>query len=117
MTLYQHLNGCLFFFFFFFNDTATTDIYTLSLHDALPICAMSSGAWIAGCPFPTSARWKTAWPPPFPLPISGAGSATYPSQNLRWFGGLSSDTYWRGDYVIQLGTGTLPRGSCIFRNG
>src|SRR5688572_33081418 len=27
----------LVFFFFFFNDTATTEIYTLSLHDALPI--------------------------------------------------------------------------------
>src|SRR2546430_14591346 len=27
----------LFSFFFFFNDTATTEIYTLSLHDALPI--------------------------------------------------------------------------------
>src|SRR5437868_15248375 len=27
----------LLFFFFFFNDTATTEIYTLSLHDALPI--------------------------------------------------------------------------------
>src|SRR5438067_13772405 len=26
-------------FFFFFNDTATTEIYTLSLHDALPISA------------------------------------------------------------------------------
>src|SRR2546422_3176065 len=26
-----------YFFFFFFNDTATTEIYTLSLHDALPI--------------------------------------------------------------------------------
>ena len=25
-------------FVFFFNDTATTEIYTLSLHDALPIC-------------------------------------------------------------------------------
>src|SRR3712207_6845725 len=28
----------MFCFFFFFNDTATTEIYTLSLHDALPIC-------------------------------------------------------------------------------
>src|SRR6266481_9554031 len=28
----------LLFFFFFFNDTATTEIYTLSLHDALPFC-------------------------------------------------------------------------------
>src|SRR5256885_3955579 len=32
------------FYFFFFNDTATTEIYTLSLHDALPIC----GAVCAG---------------------------------------------------------------------
>src|SRR5215211_8930306 len=31
------LLAVLFFFFFFFNDTATTEIYTLSLHDALPI--------------------------------------------------------------------------------
>src|SRR5215510_16439530 len=30
-----------FFFFFFFNDTATTEIYTLSLHDALPIANCS----------------------------------------------------------------------------
>src|SRR3712207_7308199 len=29
-------------FFFFFNDTATTEIYTLSLHDALPICSRTS---------------------------------------------------------------------------
>src|SRR3989304_10028013 len=29
---------CFFHLFFFFNDTATTEIYTLSLHDALPIC-------------------------------------------------------------------------------
>src|SRR5690554_7851398 len=29
-----------FFFFFFFNDTATTEIYTLSLHDALPILVL-----------------------------------------------------------------------------
>src|SRR2546430_109041 len=44
----------LLFFFFFFNDTATTEIYTLSLHDALPICALphpharlASGRWLA----------------------------------------------------------------------
>src|ERR1035437_4469079 len=30
------------FFFFFFNDTATTDIYPLSLHDALPIFCTNS---------------------------------------------------------------------------
>src|SRR5437660_11377804 len=34
----------LFFSFFFFNDTATTEIYTLSLHDALPIFSSTSGS-------------------------------------------------------------------------
>src|ERR1035438_758638 len=34
--------GDFVFFFFFFNDTATTEIYTLSLHDALPI-------WLDDC--------------------------------------------------------------------
>src|SRR3989337_1611511 len=33
---------CLFYCFFFFNDTATTEIYTLSLHDALPISRLNS---------------------------------------------------------------------------
>src|SRR3989442_10770627 len=37
------------FFFFFFNDTATTEIYTLSLHDALPICARKNDRLGAGC--------------------------------------------------------------------
>src|SRR2546425_6347281 len=37
------VHSCFFFFtFFFFNDTATTEIYTLSLHDALPICSSNS---------------------------------------------------------------------------
>src|SRR5438128_11874137 len=34
----SHVLSSFFLFFFFFNDTATTEIYTLSLHDALPIC-------------------------------------------------------------------------------
>src|SRR2546426_7354856 len=38
--------------FFFFNDTATTEIYTLSLHDALPI----SGAEVGGRLLETTAR-------------------------------------------------------------
>src|SRR2546422_8976893 len=32
------LSRAILFTVFFFNDTATTEIYTLSLHDALPIC-------------------------------------------------------------------------------
>src|SRR2546429_4251425 len=42
------------FFFFFFNDTATTEIYTLSLHDALPI---STGACAPSRSTPR--RWPT----------------------------------------------------------
>src|SRR5256885_14969905 len=37
VVFFSHFCPPLFFFFFFFNDTATTEIYTLSLHDALPI--------------------------------------------------------------------------------
>src|SRR5260221_12744930 len=41
----------LFFVFFFFNDTATTEIYTLSLHDALPICQFVWAVWFHMCVF------------------------------------------------------------------
>src|SRR2546430_5411728 len=45
------------FFFFFFNDTATTEIYTLSLHDALPICSTTG---IGRRPAATSiGRWPS----------------------------------------------------------
>src|SRR5205823_10205374 len=44
MLVFFLLLVCYFFlFFFFFNDTATTEIYTLSLHDALPISADPAG--------------------------------------------------------------------------
>ena len=35
--IYYRMGGVREAYFFFFNDTATTEIYTLSLHDALPI--------------------------------------------------------------------------------
>src|SRR5688572_31967905 len=55
------------FFFFFFNDTATTEIYTLSLHDALPIWALPSpaasrstrSAWASASNTETSDRKST----------------------------------------------------------
>src|SRR4051794_41952024 len=47
--------SCLFTFFFFFNDTATTEISTLSLHDDLPIfylasdaCTLNGDVWSVG---------------------------------------------------------------------
>src|SRR5690348_17584375 len=42
--------------FFFFNDTATTEIYTLSLHDALPISAPGNSPRISGTEDPAIAR-------------------------------------------------------------
>src|SRR5215204_7268616 len=48
---------CVSSFFFFFNDTATTEIYTLSLHDALPIWSR---------PAAPAATCSPAWPWPAP---------------------------------------------------
>src|SRR3712207_8763216 len=45
--------------FFFFNDTATTEIYTLSLHDALPICTEFRRLWAVVL---TAAARLTTWP-------------------------------------------------------
>src|SRR5215471_21387751 len=46
----------LFLFFFFFNDTPTPEIYTLSLHDALPIWA-SATRWVFPPLCSTTASW------------------------------------------------------------
>src|SRR2546430_13114888 len=46
----------LVFFFFFFNDTATTEIYTLSLHDALPISEGGSLSVVATALVETDSR-------------------------------------------------------------
>src|SRR5215813_14422376 len=45
-----------FFFFFFFNDTATTEIYTLSLHDALPSWPATSSWMVSPCSPPRVIR-------------------------------------------------------------
>src|SRR5256885_2454529 len=70
--LYIHLLPIFPTFFFFFNDTATTDIYTLPLHDALPISARSSSARIASpgstatTRAPVSRRARVSLPVPAP---------------------------------------------------
>src|SRR2546425_8220993 len=60
------------FFFFFFNDTATTEIYTLSLHDALPI------SWASN------------------PPIVGVGEAFWVAKQSpkNWTGGFSVAGGW-----------------------
>src|SRR2546430_7607947 len=52
-----------FFCFFFFNDTATTEIYTLSLHDALPISELLARWWIR-----QRTRYRV-WPPGLRLEV------------------------------------------------
>src|SRR5205814_10339189 len=47
------LSSLFFRLFFFFTDTAPTEIYTLSLHDALPICSAVSVGWRSASVFGT----------------------------------------------------------------
>src|SRR2546430_9079997 len=50
-------------FFFFFNDTATTEIYTLSLHDALPISLAAPASWRSSWCGNTGGWWgRRRWP-------------------------------------------------------
>src|SRR2546427_7036918 len=53
------MRRCTHLFFFFFNDTATTEIYTLSLHDALPISGLLLGRAHAGDRQARLARWHS----------------------------------------------------------
>src|SRR2546429_5380256 len=53
----KYSSRCFLFIFFFFNDTATTEIYTLSLHDALPISDLQRLVASVG------QRWHGAWRP------------------------------------------------------
>src|SRR3712207_8953063 len=96
------------FFFFFFNDTATTEIYTLSLHDALPIsgCAGTGAMWLPasslcgrqlssdarGRRCPRAVRSTAASPPSV---VAGGGCTDRP----RRPGGISV-----GPSFISLGT-------------
>src|SRR6266480_5887404 len=72
---------------FFFNDTATTEIYTLSLHDALPICLpwVAAVAWIVFVLI-TSVTERTTAIEPISVPKSLAESGYTPdvaAQRLR----------------------------------
>src|SRR2546421_12587865 len=72
---------CSVLLFFFFNDTATTEIYTLSLHDALPICAGPSASAptraAGGRRRPGRRRPRRAWPRP------GGGPARVDRKSTR----------------------------------
>src|SRR5258708_31664299 len=65
----------LLFFFFFFNDTATTEIYTLSLHDALPIWCQPRSIR-AKAPCPAQPAWTS-------VEASARGSTTIDRKSTR----------------------------------
>src|SRR2546426_6410172 len=60
---------------FFFNDTATTEIYTLSLHDALPISSAPAPPGGSECSTPPSVRRRSA---PIPRWCRGSSPAAWP---------------------------------------
>src|SRR5438552_14023486 len=68
---------CYSFFFFFFNDPATTEIYTLSLHDALPILLA------AHAPSPSTARKPPQPRAPSTSAASGQGERDRKSTRLN----------------------------------
>src|SRR3712207_8578875 len=68
---------------FFFNDTATTEIYTLSLHDALPILAVSCAWRRAHQPYePSSGRKPQAGLPGSDAPRAATSSVRLPSHHV-----------------------------------
>src|SRR2546428_5946949 len=79
------------YFFFFFNDTATTEIYTLSLHDALPIWS------------PPTARWDVtpSWRARRPTRTCRSPSASLPSPSAR-SEEHTSELQSRSDLVCRL---------------
>src|SRR5690349_22523144 len=79
---------------FFFNDTATTEIYTLSLHDALPISTAAAVAWRPPPPAPPSAGRRT----PPRTPRTPAARSRWPPRSEEHTSELQS----RRDLVCRL---------------
>src|SRR5215469_17256908 len=75
-----------FTFFFFFNDTATTEIYTLSLHDALPIWAIAGQPEYVGVivtvTAPSASRTSRKMPRSAMVRAGNSGSGTDPAVSL-----------------------------------
>src|SRR2546428_3752303 len=96
-------------FFFFFNDTATTEIYTLSLHDALPISLSSlqltvGPAWEQNAGSNDNTAAKADFPPPFYFlwRSVGARSGSAPQKIKRRSEEHTSELQSRSDLVCRL---------------
>src|SRR2546428_6554497 len=91
-----------FLFFFFFNDTATTEIYTLSLHDALPIsifCAPATEylAWTRPALMPEP--WRKTRTIPTPRPCGDIGFSGMAAKRSEEH---TSELQSRSDLVCRL---------------
>src|SRR5690242_21911163 len=76
-------------FIYRFNDSSTTEIYTLSLHDALPICSMTSSY----CRSTSSNRIRMCW-----SDIAGASSTSWSmSTRTRIARSIASCRCWRSE--------------------
>src|SRR5256885_10600453 len=71
------------FVFFFFNDTATTEIYTLSLHDALPISSSISWSTTPRTSTPGSWNRRRHAPTPSATGTCGAMAKDRPSRDRK----------------------------------
>src|SRR6266404_7566431 len=92
--------------FFFFNDTATTEIYTLSLHDALPTSAGSFQVAACSRPAGRSQDSTCSWRADVPLRLMMSGLET-PKQDFapRCTNCFSWDGRLRRDFAAPLGFG------------
>src|SRR2546430_7548846 len=101
----------LFFFFFFFNDTATTEIYTLSLHDALPISEGPARYWRR--PIRRSgSQWRRT-PVHIARSTVGLGQSAAVGPQART--GLRGYGTYSGGSPARAGEGDL--GSCVAAGG
>src|SRR5256884_9368941 len=88
MNFYLLANG---YYFFFFNDTATTEIYTLSLHDALPIC--------------TELRYHT----PYELLVAVVLSAQATDKSVNQASAVLFEQFNAPDKMVKLGVAGLEK--------
>src|SRR5215467_5636916 len=91
----------IFFFFFFFNDTATTEIYTLSLHDALPIREKRRGIW-------QSVTWAQYWAQVHDFALGLAAFGFGRGEQLSVIGDNRPRLYWAQLAAQCLGGTAVP---------
>src|SRR6266480_1187412 len=94
-----------FFFFFFFNDTATTEIYTLSLHDALPI--YHDVVAVVTQPDRPAHRGQRLTPPPVKEAALAAGLPVLQPPRLRDPGWAEQLAAHRADLAVVVAFGQI----------